>query len=584
MFILNADGPSAHHSDSWKITDGSTLLLGRHRKSDCHVDWDEMISDRHAEIVIADTSMTIRCLPGSQSPIWKDGQTHLETTVAVGERFRIGRTWFGLGTRSRALPIVDIIDQTALPNNHTTSVIMSPADIRLSVVSENATSLWKTTSEKELAEAALKILHHVLNFAELLVVLSCKDVKSANRPKIIHWHKNKSGVRATVSRELIAQAMNQEEIAIEVDTDVLGGAVKSGRWSFCVPVKSDASVPWCIYVGGAFGDSEDYGAFLQPKTLNSDASVTQLVAHLMGAIRSVRTLEDRFDGIRQFFSPRLLDKVASRDAVTQDLQPSETDIVAIYCDLRGFSRMVSEGSGDLQALLSRISSALGIMTQSIIEQEGVIADFQGDSALGFWGWPVALTDGALPACRAALQIQRIFRMAAASADADLKGFNVGIGIATGRAIAGRIGTRDHAKIGVFGPVVNVASRLEGLTKKVGARILMDHDTATAVREHLPPEEGRCRPISSIQPAGFDSPVSVSELLPPESESPITGDDIENFVDAVNAFRRGEWDKCRKFLGLLPADDKPRDFLLVQIASQDYQPPADWSGVIKMGSK
>ena len=132
--------------------------------------------------------------------------------------------------------------------------------------------------------------------------------------------------------------------------------------------------------------------------------------------------------------------------------------------------------------------------------------------------------------------------------------------------------------------MNIASRLEGLTKKIGASILMDHHTATAVQAHLSPDEGRCRPISSIQPEGFDHAISVSELLPPESQSDISDADIRNYIDAVIAFRKGEWDECRQLLAMLPANDRPRDFLLVQIASQNYQPPAGWSGIIKMESK
>lgn len=584
MLILTAEGSSSGQSDSWEISANAVVTLGRHSRNNCSVPWDDMISRNHAEISAEESSLRICCLPGSRSPIWKDGQTHMAVDVSDGESFRIGQTWFAVTIRTKQLPVVDIIDQGMSTADHTTSVLMSPADLRMSVVSQSSTALWKTTSERELAEQALLILHQVLNFAQLLVILSCRDVASANRPKIIHWHKNRSGVQATVSRELIAQAMGQGETAIEVESDALGGAVKSGRWNFCVPVTSDAAVPWCIYVGGTFGETDDYGPFMTPEKLRSDASVTQLVAHLTGAIRSVRALEDRFEGVRQFFSPRLLDKVTSRDSTASELAPRETEIVAIYCDLRGFSRMVSEGAHDLHALLSRISEALGIMTQSIIEHDGVIADFQGDSALGFWGWPVALTHGAIPACRAALQIQRIFQMATASDSPDGRGFQVGIGIASGRAIAGRIGTQDHAKIGVFGPVVNVASRLEGLTKKVGATILVDRSTAAAIRSHLPQEEGRCRPIGSIQPVGFDRPISVSELLPPESQSTISSADIENYVDAVAAFRTGEWDRCRKLLGLLPADDRPRDFLLVQIASHNYQPPPGWSGIIHVDSK
>jgi adenylate cyclase len=132
----------------------------------------------------------------------------------------------------------------------------------------------------------------------------------------------------------------------------------------------------------------------------------------------------------------------------------------------------------------------------------------------------------------------MFQAAVASPHSLLRGFHVWIGIATGRAIAGRIGTRDQAKIGVFGPVMNVASRLEGLTKKIGASILLDHETLMAVRDALPPEEGRIRPTGSIQPSGFSHTVNVSELLPSEAESGISNGDVENFVDASIAFRNG----------------------------------------------
>lgn len=583
MLILTAEGPSAGEKASWEIPAESVAMLGRHQKCECCVTWDSSISRSHAEIRVIDSAINIRCLPGSGHPVWRDGQSYFEVQLNAGDSCRIGRTWFNVTSSSSPLPVVDIISQSETAE-HTTSMLMSPADIRLAVVSENATSLWKTTTEKQLAESALQILHQVLNFAELLVVLSCEDLESARRPKIIHWHKKVNGARESVSRELIAQAMRGGETAVQVESDALGGAVKSGRWSFCVPIKSDSAIPWCIYVGGKFGDFEDYGPFLTPQKLASDAGVTQLVAHLTGAVRSVRVLETRFEGVSQFFSPRLLETVANQTSDNADLAPQETDIVAIYCDLRGFSRMVSTGIDDLQALLNRISSALGVMTRSIIEQDGVIADFQGDSALGFWGWPVALTDGPIPACRAALQIGRIFRMAAAARDVELSGCQVGIGIASGRAIAGRIGTRDHAKIGVFGPVVNVASRLEGLTKQIGASILIDEETAMAVQSALGPEEGRCRPMGNIQPAGFDKPINVWELLGPENESSISNADVENFIDALAAFQNGHWDKARKFLSLLPVDDRARDFLLLQIAANGYQPPHDWSGTISMTAK
>jgi len=124
-------------------------------------------------------------------------------------------------------------------------------------------------------------------------------------------------------------------------------------------------------------------------------------------------------------------------------------------------------------------------------------------------------------CRAALKIHRLFREGNQQSDGALEGFRVGIGIATRRAIAGRIGTQDHAKIGVFGPVVIISSRLEGLTKCTGVSILMDEATAAVVRADLETTEGRCRSVGNLLPAGFSDAVQVSQLLPSEDPSPIS---------------------------------------------------------------
>ena len=173
----------------------------------------------------------------------------------------------------------------------------------------------------------------------------------------------------------------------------------------------------------------------------------------------------------------------------------------LFCDVRGFSQKVEESSDDLHALLARVREALSVMTRNILKYEGVIADFQGDAALGFWGWPSPSDEAALSACRTALAIHNTFAAAQHDPDHPLHGFRVGIGICHGEAIAGRIGSDEQIKVGVFGPVVNLASRLQDLTKAVGAPILIDGPTGAAVRDCLTPREASLRRVTARAAAG-----------------------------------------------------------------------------------
>jgi adenylate cyclase len=323
---------------------------------------------------------------------------------------------------------------------------------------------------------------------------------------------------------------------------------------------------------------------LTPDDLAGDVQIAELIAQIVGAIRQVRNLEDQFAGMRQFFSPTVVEAVAKANDGTT-LRPTESDTAVLFCDLRGYSRIAEKSKHNLQQLLDRVSEALEVMTTGIVTHDGAIADFQGDSALGFWGWPLPLADGPLPACRAALEMLKTFDLAnSETRSSGLKGFRIGIGVACGKAIAGRIGTKHQAKVGVFGPVVNLGSRLESMTKQIGCPVLIDGPTAEAVRASLAPEEGRCRRVGMIKPVGVNAPIEVSELLPPAERSELSDTNITDFEAAVSAFIDGDWDEARDLLGQMPVKDRAKDFLLLQIASQNYEPPADWNGIINLTAK
>jgi adenylate cyclase len=232
-----------------------------------------------------------------------------------------------------------------------------------------------------------------------------------------------------------------------------------------------------------------------------------------------------------------------------------------------------------------VSRALGVMTSQILKHGGVTGDFQGDAAMGFWGWPLSSPESPLEACRAALDIRAAFQETFGRQDHPLKNFQVGIGIAHGRAVAGKIGTAEQVKVTVFGPVVNLASRLESMTKQLRVPIVIDEATAAIVKARLDPREGRTRRLAKVVPYGIEKPVVVSELLPPASvPGALTDEQVASFDLAVEHFISGRWEDAYQDLHRMPASDRAQDFLGVVIAQHNRVPPASWNGVLELPNK
>jgi len=411
--------------------------------------------------------------------------------------------------------------------------------------------------------------------------------KPDDKPIMMRWDSRYEDVgRFAPSRRLIMSALQRGEGVLHIwqDTEESNPAFTvSGNldWAFCMPLSGESSRGWALYVTGQFGAP---GATSVSETdLKGDLRFAELVSDFASSYRQVRTLQQQQGSLAQFFSPAVIEAIRRSNAESV-LAPRETDITVLFCDVRGFSRKSEQSRDNLHELLDRVSQALGVMTAGILKYDGVIADFQGDAALGFWGWPNNPEEGPVAACRAALDILQEFARAKDQPDSPLHGFNVGIGIAHGRAIAGRIGTQEQIKVGAFGPVVNMGSRLEGMTKQLRASILMDEPTAMAVRK-LPSSEMRSRRLGRIRPYGMSTDLSVFELLQPaDVDTRLTDAHIIRYESAVDAVTEGRWQEALEILNEMPVDDRTRDFLMIYIALNNYEPPRDWDGIIQMMQK
>jgi len=561
------------------------------------IPWERWLSRKHLELNWDGESLNVVKLPEAVNPIFFRGEPTTSFTMRRGDCFVVGRTTFTLNIDGTSLP-TPTPDNSQLLNSFSVSaedlrqVPFRDAPHRLDVLGHLTKVIFSALNDAEMFSQATNLLLEGIRRADAIALVAIDGESS--KVRIIHADRRLiSEDEFRPSRRLIDEAVTrQKKSVIHVWSDAKQETSQQFTlqgnfdWAFCTPLRGDASKGMGIYVTGRLTESEPSSILAPWRTndLSEDAKFTELVADILSALRQTQSLQHRQSVLSHFFSPTVLKLLSTADP-ERALRPQETDVTVLFCDLRGFARKVESSAENLSAILERVSAALGVMSTAILTQKGVVADFLGDCAMGFWGWPIPQADDVRQACEAALAIRKAFEQFARLADHPLADFKVGIGIATGRAVAGQIGSRDQAKITAFGPSVNLASRLEGLTKIMRVPILIDEATAGIIAENVPADVARCRRLAKIRPYGLEHPLVVSELLPP------VGDDSEHsdehlaiYEAALAAFLDRRWTESYEQLHRIPARDLGKDFLLGYILQHNHTPPADWDGVIQIDAK
>jgi adenylate cyclase len=590
MMELMVSGPEPTQQWHRVLPDGETVRLGRAPRNGWAVPWDLLISREHCEMRLLGEVLHVKKLDTARNPIYFEDVDTQDFKIAAGQGYRIGQTIF-------RLVAVDFTD--GLSGSHIEEHSFGPDQLmlfkfnnpanRLEVLTKLPEKISRAQSDEELGQVAVNILLKAIPYAGAAACVQYSpNPEPQETPIMMRWDsRNEDLGRFFPSRRLITTSIQRGEGILHIwqDTEESNPAFTvSGNfdWAFCMPLKGSASLGWALYVTGQLGSPGS--TTVGESDLKGDLRFTQLVSDFISSIRQVKSLEREQAGLAQFFSPAVMEVIRASES-EEILEPRESEITVLFCDVRGFSKKAEAAEGDLLSLLNRIRDVLGVMTTGILKHDGVISDFQGDAALGFWGWPNEPEDGPLAACRAALDIQHEFSKAAQDPNSMLAGFQVGIGVAHGRAIAGKIGTREQIKVGAFGPVVNMGARLESMTKQLNASILVDQKTLEYLKENANPDEMRVRKLGRMQPVGMNKPFDVGELRPSAEADPSLSDaDIEKYEKAVEYFTNGDWQEAQKLLNEMPVGDRSKDFLSMQIVMNRYEPPDGWDGVIKIDKK
>ncbi len=537
--------------------------------------------------------MLVRRLPDTRNPIFRAGRADDEFAVRVGEHFVIGGTTFTVNEDGIRLDVEAPPGATeqAFSPAYLQSLRFHDADERIEILSHLPEVIQGAASDDELFVRLIGLLLAGIPRATSAAIVACEPQRAAGRQvRVLQWDRRSSEAATFCpSSRLICHAVDSEASVVNVwprskqaRTNEFTHA-ENVDWAFCTPVSVNACRGWALYLEGQFPADAVARGQVGPEQLQDDLKFTELAAATLRSLREIRLLEQRQAGLRQFFSPIVLEALSGSDP-DDVLVPRETQVAVLFCDLRGFSRRSERDSDNLMGLLQRVSDALGVMTSHILEQGGVIGDFHGDAAMGFWGWPLEQPDAVQRAARAALLIRREFEQAGRRDEHSLVDFRIGIGLTTGNAVAGKIGTADQVKVTVFGPVVNLAARLESMTKILRAPILIDQTTARCIRQTMTLDQARVRRVAKVRPAGMSNAVEVSELLPPFREFPQVADQhIQAYEAALDALLARDLDTAFQLLHQVPADDRVKDFLTVFIAQHHRTPPPDWDGVIPVSA-
>ena len=601
MADLIAQGGQGDHRWRRPLPEGHPVTLGR-TSEPWSVPWDEKVSRRHVEVAWREGQLDVRRLSEARNQIYYRGRAAESFSLRPGEHFVVGSTMFTLVDEpvrvTKDAPQPD--DRRAFDSHDLRQRPFRDADQRITVLSRLVEIMSSATDETELVVRIVNLLLTGVPRAAAVAVVIQEGDGPTSRLTVRHWDRRGSTITDfRPSERLIREALQRRSSMLHVwqagkSTPVVVSETAVGDyttesdedWAFCTPLPGDAGRGWALYVAGRCPSSAaiETGRDEWADALRDDVKFTELAATTISNLRQSQSLVRQQASLRQFFSPIVLTTLTGREP-DEVLAPREAEVAVLFCDLRGFSRTSARAANDLLGLLQRVSDALGVMTRHILAEGGVIGDFHGDSAMGFWGWPLAQPDAAQRACRAALAIRAEFAEAAAVAGHPLADFRIGIGVATGPAVAGKIGSIDQVKVTVFGPVVNLASRLEAMTKILRAPILIDPRTAEIVRATLPPETARVRRVASVRPPGLDNAVDVSQLLPPESVDPLlTAEHLAAYETAVAAFHSGDWSQAFRLLHQVPAEDRVKDVLTVFIAQHNRTPPPNWDGVISITDK
>ncbi len=281
------------------------------------------------------------------------------------------------------------------------------------------------------------------------------------------------------------------------------------------------------------------------------------------------------DTFSKYISKDLVSQIAKHEKEIK-LGGSKRTISIFFSDIRGFTSFSEKTTPE--KLTKILNIYLTEMTSIIMKNNGTVDKFIGDAIMAFWNAPLLEKKHAYFACISALQqITKLKEMQKKWKKQNFPEINIGCGINTGEAIIGNLGSNERFNYTAIGDSVNLASRLEGLTKFYGVSIIVSEETYRLVKNKF-----KFRKLDVVKVKGKSKPITIYELSTNTDEK-----FIEFYEEAFSLYTKRKFKLARdKFKETLKLNklDLPTKMMIARCNSYIKNPSKYWSGVFEMSSK
>ena len=297
----------------------------------------------------------------------------------------------------------------------------------------------------------------------------------------------------------------------------------------------------------------------------------------------VEQLESMRSGLRSFqkYVPAELVRRLMARGVDAELGGAQQELTVFMSDIEGFTSMSEVVAPD--ALVHHLSEYLTVVADCLHRSGATVDQYIGDAVLAFWNAPEPTHDHAQRACEAALAAQAA--IATLNRQWQAQGlslvFRTRIGINTGQAIVGNIGSDDRMSYTAIGDQINLASRLESANKFYGTSVLLTQHT----RDQLRAGSFVTRRVDQLVVYGKTVPIRVYELVGHWDQVPAAvRATVDDYEAAFTLYQQRAFDAAIARLQPHPDDPPSRVLLARCLVYREQPPPADWDGSFLFTSK